>query len=394
MNKKEWGQFFTTNADNIFKGLERFVKNKNVTDPFSGSGDLLMWAKKNKAETVKGYDVDPDQLKLKKKLITFNDSILTPRDYEFVVTNPPYLNINKASKKTKDKYFSGDHFEDLYQTSLASIMNSEEGIVIVPINFLSAENSAKIRKIFFDRFRIVKMNYFTKRAFLDTTYNVIAFYYKKNHKPIDSFNIKTTIFPENKKITIFLQRKYDWTIGDDIIRNIKYQDNFLGIYRLTEEHLVQNPGPIKISTAYNHINNKEKATVSKKLFDNIKSNIIFLRAIDSGSEKGKIKLEDIRNYKLDCLVSKESSRHMIHLIFTQSVSIENQEKIIKIFNSMINDLRSKYLSLFMTNFRDNGRKRISFDFVYKMINYIYQKDVNPKYSVQSKFNLQDNFITT
>src|SRR3989344_3945983 len=363
MNKKEWGQFFTTNADNIFKGLERFVKNKNVTDPFSGSGDLLMWAKKNKAETVKGYDVDPDQLKLKKKLITFNDSILTPRDYEFVVTNPPYLNINKASKKTKDKYFSGDHFEDLYQTSLASIMNSEEGIVIVPINFLSAENSAKIRKIFFDRFRIVKMNYFTKRVFLDTTYNVIAFYYKKNHKPIDSFNIKS-------------------------------QDNFLGIYRLTEEHLVQNPGPIKISTAYNHINNKEKATVSKKLFDNIKSNIIFLRAIDSGSEKGKIKLEDIRNYKLDCLVSKESSRHMIHLIFTQSVSIENQEKIIKIFNSMINDLRSKYLSLFMTNFRDNGRKRISFDFVYKMINYIYQKDVNPKYSVQSKFNLQDNFITT
>ncbi|MEK6885001.1 MAG: hypothetical protein AABY22_35545, partial [Nanoarchaeota archaeon] len=250
------------------------------------------------------------------------------------------------------------------------------------------------RKIFFDKFRIVKMNCFTKKVFSDTTYNVIAFYYKKNRKPVDSFDIKTTIFPENKKITISLHRKYDWTIGGDIIRNIKYQDNFLGIYRLTEEHLAQNPGSIKISTAYNHIDSKAKATISKKLFDDIKSNIIFLRAIDSGSEEGKIKLEDIRKYNLHCLVSKESSRHMIHLMFTKAMSIENQEKIIEIFNNTINDFRDKYSSLFLTNFRDNGRKRISFDFVYKMINYIYQKDINPKYSAQSRFNLQDNFVTT
>ncbi len=390
MKKKQLGQFFTTNADNILKGLEHLIKNKDVVDPFAGSGDLLKWAKKNGAKTIKGFDVDT--AKSKNKLITFRDSILEPQNYNFVITNPPYLNINKSSKETKDKYFKNS-FEDLYQISIASIMNSEEGIVIVPINFLSAENSIKIRRIFFDKFRIVKMNYFTKKVFSDTTYNVIAFYYNKNRKSVDSFDIKTTIFPENKKIIISLHRKYNWAIGGDIIRSIKYQDNFLGIYRLTEEHLTQSPGSIKILTAYNHIDNKTKATVSKKLFDDIKSNIIFLRAIDSGSEEGKMKLEDIRKYNLHCLVSKESSRHMIHLMFTKAISIEDQEKIIEIFNHTINTLRDKYSSLFLTNFRDNGRKRISFDFVYKMINYIYQKDINPKYSPQVALNLKDNFIS-
>ena len=106
-----------------------------------------------------------------------------------------------------------------------------------------------------------------------------------------------------------------------------------------------------------------------------------------------MKLEDIRKYNLHCLVSKESSRHMIHLMFTKAISIEDQEKIIEIFNHTINTLRDKYSSLFLTNFRDNGRKRISFDFVYKMINYIYQKDINPKYSPQVALNLKDNFIS-
>lgn len=391
MKKKQLGQFFTTNSDYILNGLECFVKGKNVVDPFAGSGDLLKWAKKNGAKTIRGFDIDIKEPK--SRLISVRDSILNPRNYEFVITNPPYLNINKASKETKEKYFKNS-FEDLYQISIASIMNSEEGIIIVPINFLSAENSVKIRKIFLNKFKIVKMNYFTKKVFSDTTYNVVAFYYKKGHRPVNSFDIKTVILPDNKKINLSLYRKHDWIIGDGITRSIKYQDNFLGIYRLTEQHLTQNPGSVQISIAYSHIDNKTKTTVSKKLFDDIKSNIIFLRAIDSGSKEGKIKLEDIGNYNLDCLVSKESSRHMIHLMFSQSISIENQEKIIEIFNNTINDLRDKYSSLFLTNFRDNGRKRISFDFVYKMINYIYQKNINPNYSVQPKFNLRDSFITT
>ena len=123
------------------------------------------------------------------------------------MTNPPYLNINKADKKTKEEYFQGNDFEDLYQISLFSILNSEEGIVIVPINFLSAQNSKKIRKIFFSKFEIVEMNYFTHQVFPDTTYNVIAFYYKKKDDYFkDKFTIKTRVYPQNKIMNIELKK--------------------------------------------------------------------------------------------------------------------------------------------------------------------------------------------
>ena len=74
---------------------------------------------------------------------------------------------------------NNSQFEDLYQLSIKSILDSEEGILIVPLNFLSAKNSNKIRHIFFDKFKIISLNIFKEQVFKDTTYNVISFYYKK-----------------------------------------------------------------------------------------------------------------------------------------------------------------------------------------------------------------------
>jgi hypothetical protein len=146
MTKKQLGQFFTTNSDYILQGLESFIAGKKVTDPFAGGVDLIHWAKKNGAKSVKGFDVDEKYIN--KKTVFYNDSINNPLEYEFVLTNPPYLHKNKADKETKKLYFN-KQFEDLYQRSLFSIMNSNEGIAIVPINFLSANNSLKIRNLFF-----------------------------------------------------------------------------------------------------------------------------------------------------------------------------------------------------------------------------------------------------
>ena len=101
-----------------------------------------------------------------------------------------------------------------------------------------------------------------------------------------------------------------------------------------------------------------------------------MKAIDSGSEEGRIALKDIREYKVDCLVSKETSRHMIYLMLESEISISEQKKIIDSFNREINKLREDYLSLFLTNYRDKDRKRISFDFVYKFINYLYYNSLN------------------
>lgn len=69
---------------------------------------------------------------------------------------------------------------DLYQLALEKLTNSRAGIVIVPINFLSAQNARYIRRTFFERFAVKRAVYFTQQVFADTTYNVIALYYEKS----------------------------------------------------------------------------------------------------------------------------------------------------------------------------------------------------------------------
>lgn len=375
MNKKQLGQFFTKNSNYILQGLEKHIKGKNVIDPFAGSGDLIVWAKKNGAKRIKGYDVDKNCAD--NKDILYNDSINSPLKYEFVLTNPPYLNINKADKEIKEKYFKESSFEDLYQISLYSLLNSEEGIIIVPVNFLSADNSKRIRNVFFDKFEIVEMNYFRERVFSDTTYNVIAFYYRKK-KDLwqDKLSIKTRIYPDNKIMQIELNKKYSWRIGGEFLNVIKNQKNELGIYRLTEKDIENNSGDIGIRAAHNHIKDTYGVKISGDFYDLLKNNIILLKAIDSGSKDGKLALEDIKKYGVECLVSKESSRHMIYLIFNKEIPVSHQKEIIDIFNKEINKMRDNYFSLFLTNYRDKNRKRVSFDFVYKFINYIYSNKIS------------------
>ena len=104
--------------------------------------------------------------------------------------------------------------------------------MIVPLNFLSASNASKIRQKFFAKFRIVELNLFTKPVFEDTTYNVIAFYFKKS-PPRQSHKINANFVFENRKIEILLQRRYDWEIGGEFLSFIRQSRNVLGIERLT-----------------------------------------------------------------------------------------------------------------------------------------------------------------
>lgn len=371
MVKKQLGQFLTKNSSYILQNLEKYVKNKDVVDPFAGEGDLLDWAEEQGAFSVKGFDIDKRFIDDNK--IFYNDSILNKKEYSFVITNPPYLNINKASSGTKEKYLNNSNFEDLYQISLNSIFHSEEGIVIVPINFLSADNSKRIRNIFFSKFEIIELNYFTLPVFSDTTYNVISFYYRKKN---DSFkgimNIKTHIYPEDISINIILKKQYDWSIGGEFLASIKEFGNRLNIRRLQEKDFKDlKCGDKNVRVAYNHVKNVLVAKASDELLKTINRNIILLKAIDSGSEEGKIALEDIREYGISCLISKETSRHMIHLIIQNTISIEEQKELIDLFNLEFNKAREEYSSLFLTNYRDNNRKRVSFDFVYNFINSLY-----------------------
>ena len=362
--KQQLGQFFTKNTDYILNGLEKYINGKNVTDPFAGAGDLLAWAKKNDASSAVGYDYDNNLAN--NETIFFNDSLQNPKRYNFVITNPPYLYQNKMDDNSVLK---NSKHTDLYQLALEKIMNSEEGIVIVPINFLSAENSKYIRMMFLDKFDIVKANYFTEQVFADTTYNVIAFYYRKKTEYSDNQKIDFTIYPAGTHKVVKVFKKHNWQIGGDFLSLIKKYENKLNITRLEEEDLRR--GDIVITTAYNHLNMKKQFSVDKKTWKKIKNNIVILKAIDTGTRDGKICLEDIRDYGYDALVSIKTSRNQINLVFPPMVSIAEQKQLIYLFNQELKEKREEYSSLFMTNYRDKDRKRISFNFAYHFINYLY-----------------------
>jgi len=373
--KKQLGQFFTTNSSYILQGFEKFVRGKIVFDPFAGNQDLVKWAKQNNCKKVIGFDCDKKYTDNKE--VFLNDSINNQKQYKFVCTNPPYLHKNKADKKTKERFFSGKNsiFEDLYLVSIFSLLNSEEGIIIIPLNFLCAENSKKIRDLFFEKFEIIKLNIFSEKVFEDTTYNVISFYFKKKRKKSEINKIEATIFPQGKKLSFAIEKRYNWQFGGEFINCIKRTKNNLGIFRLTEDYLKS--GEYEIELALQDIKDRKLFKISKDLKKSLENNILFLRAIDSKNGK-KIQLEDIRKYGVKGLVGKNTSRNLAHLIFQKEISIKEQEDLMKRFNEELNKNRNQYFSFFLTNFRDNNRKRISFDLTYKLLNYIYYE----KYSKQ------------
>ncbi|MDR2527133.1 MAG: Eco57I restriction-modification methylase domain-containing protein [Rickettsiales bacterium] len=367
-NKRQFGQFFTKNTDYILSGLEALVVNKNATDPFAGNGDLLNWAKKNKANSVMGFDIDES---LANGEIWQNDSLQNPKKYEFVLTNPPYLYQNKLNDNS---ILSHSKHTDLYQLSLEKIMNSEEGIVIVPINFLSAENAKYIRELFLAKFEIIKANYFTEQVFDDTTYNVIAFYYRKKDFFSQEMTTDIIIYPQKTLMRIKLYERYNWRVGGEFLANINIYKNPLGITRLRENDLQS--GNLVVDVAYNHLDTRRKIRVDNKTYSKIKNNIVILKAIDTGTDSGKICLDDVRKYGCDGLVSIKTSRNQINLVFPENVGILEQERLIELFNHELENKRVLYHSLFMTNYRDKGRKRISFNFAYNFINYLYFNKLN------------------
>lgn len=142
----------------------------------------------------------------------------------------------------------------------------------------------------------------------------------------------------------------------------------MGIFRLTEDYL--HSGEYEVEMALQNIKDKKTFRIGLDLKKIIEKNILFLRAIDSKNGE-KIQLEDIRKYGITGLVGKNTSRNMAHLIFREEMPINEQMELMKKFNDELNQKRNKYLSFFLTNFRDNNRKRISFELVYKFLNYLY-----------------------
>lgn len=331
MEKKvKYGQFYTKKSNYIIGNLIKDLDpNKKVVEPFCGEGDLLIF--NNECEL---YDIDP-----KIENTIERDTLKNPLDYtnKLVVTNPPFL----AKNKNKDKsIYDLYKVNDLYKASIKSILSCDGGILIIPLNFLCDEDKT-IRNLFFERFEIININIFEETVFDDTSYTVCSFSFRVKEEPSDEVIIKPLILPKNKYEEYTLKKDNGWRIGSTFFDLTKNQKN-IGISRLTT--------------------------------DGEPNSNIYLKAIDSGTQEGRISLSYNENHHYGI----QSDRSFATIVTDKIYSKKEQLIIINEFNRIIEHYRGKYNSLFLTNFRNStklySRKRISFNVAYKLISYIIKKE--------------------
>lgn len=340
MNKKELGQFYTTNYEYILKGMFIPENITNIIEPFTGQGDLIKFIKNPDKYKIECYDIDP-----KNTFTVKLDTLLDPPLYEnkFLITNPPYLARNKTKNKTLfDKY----DVNDLFKCVIKELITNKciGGILIIPLNFWSSIRKSDIilRKSFLEVYDIILLNIFEESVFEDTSYSVCSFQFQLKQKEKNIFNLIT--YPSNNIIEIELNENNNFTIGGEIY-NLEIKNNYK-ITRLTKKN----------------IKKKNTKILVKCIDDNI-DNMISLSYE-----------EDEKNCYVDNTPNL-SSRTYCTLIIEPSIDIETQNKLVLKFNKFLNEYRKKYNSLFLTNYRESkniARKRISFDLVYLISGYVLE----------------------
>lgn len=339
-SKKQLGQFMTTNYKYILKGFTIPEHITEIVEPFCGNGDLLKFLEEQEPSIryiISHYDIEP-KLKDTIKRDTLND----PLDYtnKFVITNPPYLARNKSKDKgIYDKYSTND----LYKCFIKQLTENPAvgGILIIPLNFWCSirQSDVLLRKSFLLTFKINLMNVFEEQVFDDTSYTICSFQFELKSKCNgDDNSIKINIYPDDKVINVNLNEDNDYTIGGELYKlNEKTQSKYI-VSRAT-------------STNKSQLNTK-----------------IFIKCIDD-NKSSRISASISETPYIDSTPNL-SARSFASLIITPELSIEQQVKLTNHFNDFLNKKRDEYHSLFLTNYRENGRKRISFSLIYDIVKYL------------------------
>jgi hypothetical protein len=346
-NKKQLGQFYTTNYNYVLQNMRIPENIKDIIEPFAGNGDLLKFiyddaGKDSHKYNIECYDIDP-----KHEYMIKQDTLMNPPNFDdkYVITNPPYLARNKCNTKVLfDKYDTND----LYKCFIKILIHSKckGGILIVPLNFISSIRISDInlRKDFIQKYNITHINIFEEKVFEDTSYSICSFQFEESTHDKEDYNTICHIYPENKIINFSLNDKNNYIIGGEIYnlcQNSKYK-----IERATKEY-----------TDYTYFTNILVKCIDDSIHNKIKLSIV--------DEEGKDKYID--------KTPNLSARSFAILVIEPKVDLDQQKMLVEQFNEFINTHRNKYNSLFLTNYRESNtiaRKRVSFKLVYEICNYL------------------------
>jgi len=291
----------------------------------------------------------------------------------FHITNPPYLYLGYIMKHEETrkylKYFKGEKegYQDLYQLALINDLRHgiRKMIYIIPSNFLfGASVSNKIRKDFLAYYTIKKAIIFERPIFDFTGTNVvICFFERKNvygHERIVFEGLK--INHDKKKRIYVLDPKNNYRAGlefEEFVKSAKADKPLEVQFYLLLDDVKKNEGQIEVEVI--DVNDfeggkykKKKIYVNEKLAQKIRSNILFIKTLDTGTAKGRAGLYRIRDFfEADgILVSKEKYRtHPIQVFLHPTLSIEDQILLRDYFNLVLEYFREITDSEFMTTYK-------------------------------------------
>lgn len=325
MTKSQLGQFYTKNSEYITQGLLTiFPSGATIVDMFAGEMDLLRLVIDK--HPVEAYDIDP-----RSEQVIRRDTLMNPPDYgiKWVMTNPPYLARNKnKDKKIYQKWRS----DDLYKAAILSMMGCHGGVVVVPLNFWSSEDD-EIRTKFLSEYVVARVNVFEEKAFEDTSYTVCSFSF--NHEKNDEQVVPMHFFPSGQVMEFHLKKEEGYRVGNEV-----------------------------------HNLDKSSVKVSRLMTGEDPNTNLFLHAIDTGADNGRIRLivRDNPYY------GRPSDRAFCSIKFNRDFTIDQQYEIARLFNEKLENYRAKYKSLFLSQYRNStlsvARKRIGFNMAYDFISHV------------------------
>jgi type I restriction-modification system DNA methylase subunit len=318
----------------------------------------------------------------------------------FHITNPPYLYksyIAKQKSKRLLEYFSRNFglYQDLYQLAMINDLKHKikNMIYIIPSNFLFGSTiSNKIRDDFFKFYTIKKAYIFERKIFEHTGTNVcICFFEKKSEPKKESLIFEgIKINSEEKKRIYVLEPKNHYRAGsrfDEFVFKYKSNKPLKFSFYLTTDEVRKNKGTnvvsvIDVSVSDGKEYEKRMLYVNDKLYEKIKSNILFVRTLDTGKQEGRAGLYVIKDvYGVDgILVSKEKYRtHPIQLFFSPTIPVEVQLLLKDYFNMVLEYFRALTDSEFMTTYKysdsEYTRKYLGLSQVKAIIEtFPYEKD--------------------
>jgi hypothetical protein len=347
INKQMLGQFYTTHHEYILQNMKIPDSITNIIEPFTGNGDLITFIEKQQKINNVNYNIECYDIEPSKSFIIKQDTIKHPPNYnnKYLITNPPYLARNKCTNKLLfDKY----DVNDLYKCVIKEILTNVclGGIFIIPLNFWSSIRNSDIslRQAFLEKYNVLLLNIFEEQVFDDTTYTICSFQFELKLKENTKENtniLNIIVYPSKTIIQTELNSTNNFMIGGDIY-NLKLKNNYK-ITRLTNKNIDKCNTNILV----------------KCIDDNIKSQI-------------GLSFVETKDIYVD-RTPNQTARTYASLIIEPKIDIIKQQQLITKFNNYLNEHRKKYNSLFLTNYRESkdiARKRISFDLVYAITEYI------------------------